>query len=114
MLDLVGFRDSSQTCKQVMQSHKTGIGVVQCLSRCKSDAAGRRCLQVVCYYATNREAVTALHLKQVCILECSTASGLDSNAGSLPLLIFRALVQVLGFDEVYTLINARCLKLHKV
>lgn len=54
------------------------------------------------------------HLEHVSILECTPTSGLHPHVGPGPLPTARAVVQVLGLDELKALLNLRGLKLYEV
>ena len=57
---------------------------------------------------------TRHHLKHVVVLESTSPSGLHPHVGLGPLPIVRAVVQVLGLDEVQALINLGGLKLDEM
>lgn len=55
-----------------------------------------------------------LYLEHVSILECTPTGGLHPHVGSCPLATARAVVQILGLDELQALLNLRGFKLYKV
>lgn len=58
--------------------------------------------------------VDSQYLAHVSVLECTPTSGLHPHVGLGPLLTARAVVQVLGLDELQALLNLGGLKLDKV
>ena len=58
--------------------------------------------------------VHSQYLEHVSILECTATSGLHPHVGLGPLPTARAVVQVLGLDELQALLNLGGLKLDKV
>lgn len=54
------------------------------------------------------------NLEHVSILECTPTSGLHPHVGPGPLPTARAVVQILGLDELQALLNLRGFKLDKV